>query len=82
MRILRFKLEPSIYAGEWKVVNVTSSLDVIAYFAPRPRDLYIEDCDFPFKDDTTRYIMERKEQFMIALREAWDSDEIDFTVTL
>jgi hypothetical protein len=86
MRRLSFKIEPSplLLFHDWRVYRdcVPKGLQFcLAGFRTR-KDLTIEDCTILGGTELGNYIKERKEKFLIALREARNNDELTFTVDL
>ena len=86
MRRLSFKLVPAYLSlfYDWRVYRdgVPKSFEsCIAGFTIR-KDLTIENCTILAVGELGDYIEKRKEKFLIALREAWNNDELTFTVDL
>lgn len=86
MRRLSFKLEPAPLSlfYDWRVYRdgVPNSFRLmIAGFTIR-KDLSIENCTILAGTELGNYIEERKEKFLIALKKAWNNDELEFTVDL
>lgn len=84
-RRLHFKLEPSPLSVfyDWRVYRdcVPNSLRLPVAGFTIGKDLTIENCSF-LGTEVGNYIEERKDKFLMALRKAWDNDELTFTVEL
>lgn len=86
MRRLSFKLVPAHLSlfYDWRVyrAGVPSGFSsLICGFTIR-KDLSIENCTILAVGELGNYIENRKEKFLIALKEAWNNDELEFTVDL